>query len=221
MNCMRPTLLVVVLLLLHGAVCRPAAAAKPDLLRATRRHHTQQSSATIVSLRGGGIVSPFDGASSYVLTCVAYAASISTFIGYNIGSISGALFFIAQEFGLDQHAKAAFAAASAAAMAGALNAGVIADRFGRTPTLFISTLAVTAGSLTMALATGYSVLFVGRFIQGFGIGAGLTIAPMFIAEIAPPACRGALVAASQLALSLGILVAYAANVALSGMDHQW
>ena len=68
----------------------------------------------------------------------------------------------------------------------------------------------------MALASTYRHLLLGRYVQGFGIGAGLLISPMFISEISPPAFRGSLVTLSEVSLSVGILLAYVANFALSG-----
>ena len=113
------------------------------------------------------------------------------------------------------------AALNAAAIVGALASGYIADQFGRKPALFISSLMFTAGSFLMAGANSYKSLLLGRYIQGYGVGAGLLISPMFISEIAPPAFRGSLVTLSEVSLSLGVLLAYIVNVALSGLPNQW
>ena len=44
---------------------------------------------------------------------------------------------------------------------------------------------------------------------------------MLISEVAPKQWRGALVTLSEVALSLGILLAYIVNYLLSGVDSQW
>ena len=172
-------------------------------------------------LRGGSGLS-FAGASPFVLKCAGFAALDALLLGYDIGVVSGILFFIKERFGLDTHAMEVFASAiNSAAIVGALTSGLVADRFGRKPALFISSLMFTTGSFVMALAGSYSRLLQGRYIQGFGIGAGLIISPLFISEIAPPQFRGSLVTLSEVSLSLGILLAYLGNFALSGVANQW
>ena len=49
----------------------------------------------------------------------------------------------------------------------------------------------------MAVATSYEMLVYSRYIQGFGVGAGLLISPMFISEVSPKQWRGALVTLSE------------------------
>ena len=44
---------------------------------------------------------------------------------------------------------------------------------------------------------------------------------MLISKVAPKQWRGALVTLSEVALSLGILLAYIVNYLLSGVDSQW
>ena len=51
-------------------------------------------------------------------------------------------------------------------------------------------------------------IYAGRFVGGLGVGALSMLVPMYNAELAPPGIRGSLVALQQLAITLGILVAY-------------
>lgn len=112
----------------------------------------------------------------------------------SMAQVSGIIVFIQDQFKLSLLETGNFAAAlNAAAIFGALASGWVADQFGRRPALFISSLAFTAGSFMMALANSYKSLLIGRYVQGYGVGAGLLISPMFISEIAPPAFRGSLV----------------------------
>ena len=48
-------------------------------------------------------------------------------------------------------------------------------------------------------------------IGGFGVGASLIIAPMYIAEIAPAEIRGQMVSFNQLNIVIGITVAFFTN----------
>lgn len=73
----------------------------------------------------------------------------------------------------------------------------------------------------MSTATSFNVLIFGRLLQGFGIGSGMVISPLFISEIAPPKYRGSLVTLSELSLSFGILFSYLANLLLYRLPQQW
>jgi sugar porter (SP) family MFS transporter len=61
-------------------------------------------------------------------------------------------------------------------------------------------------------------------LGGFGVGAALIIAPMYIAEIAPPAVRGRMVSFNQLNIVIGISAAYFSNyliLSLGQSDIAW
>jgi SP family arabinose:H+ symporter-like MFS transporter len=61
-----------------------------------------------------------------------------------------------------------------------------------------------------------------RLIGGLGVGAAALVSPMYIAEIAPPAIRGRLVAFYQLAIVFGILLAYFVNYMFDGLGpNNW
>ncbi len=158
----------------------------------------------------------------FVLTCAFFAALDALLLGYDIGVVSGILHFVQAEFSLSTHQTEIFASAiNAAAIVGALSSGYLADKSGRKSALFLSSFVFTTGSFMMALAPTYPRLLFGRVLQGYGVGAGLLIAPMFISEIAPPAYRGSLVTLSEVSLSLGVLLAYMANFALATVPGQW
>ena len=179
----------------------------------------------LLSLRGGASLkeeTSLKGAPPFVKACASFSAMDSLLLGYDIGCISGILLFVQEEFALTSHQVEVFASAmNSAALIGALFSGYIADRFGRKPALFMSSCTFALGSILMAVATSYDMLVYSRYIQGFGVGAGLLISPMFISEVAPKQWRGALVTLSEVALSLGILLAYIVNYLLSGVDSQW
>ncbi|PSK90175.1 sugar porter (SP) family MFS transporter [Murinocardiopsis flavida] len=54
-----------------------------------------------------------------------------------------------------------------------------------------------------------------RVVIGVGVGAVSVLVPVYIAELAPPRVRGALVSAFQLLITIGILVAYGVNAAFA------
>jgi MFS transporter, SP family, arabinose:H+ symporter len=94
---------------------------------------------------------------------------------------------------------------------GALLAGLPCDRFGRKNTLIGIAFLYLLSAAGSALAPDVYWLMFFRFIGGLGVGASSVAAPMYIAEISPPAYRGRLTALFQFNLVLGIMVAYISN----------
>ncbi len=110
------------------------------------------------------------------------------------------------------------------AMAGNLMAGPLADKFGRKKVLIMVAALFTVSATWSAMATGYTEFIIARIIGGIGIGGAILIAPVYIAEIAPPKLRGSLVSFNQLNIVIGISVAYFSNyflVNLEGESWRW
>ena len=106
------------------------------------------------------------------------------------------------------------------AMAGNLLAGPMSDRFGRKNILIVVAALFTVSATWSALATGYTEFIIARIIGGIGIGGAILIAPIYIAEIAPPKLRGSLVSFNQLNIVIGISVAYFSNYFLVNMEGE-
>ena len=105
---------------------------------------------------------------------------------------------------------------------GALFGGWPADRFGRQFTLLWIGLLYIVGAAGSALAPNVGTFIVARFIGGLGIGVSTVVAPMYIAEIAPPKNRGRLGGMFQFNIVLGILVAFVSNALLAGIgENAW
>ncbi|MEA1648741.1 sugar porter family MFS transporter [Nitrospirillum sp. BR 11164] len=101
---------------------------------------------------------------------------------------------------------------------GALGAGRPGDRYGSRDCLRVMALLYLVSGVGSALAWDWPSLVFFRFIGGLGIGGSSVLAPVYIAEIAPPQRRGALVGLFQLNIVLGILVAYLSNYLVGGLD---
>lgn len=104
------------------------------------------------------------------------------------------------------------------AMAGNIVAGPMSDRFGRKKVLIITAMLFTVSAVWSATATTYITFVVARIIGGIGIGGAILIAPIYIAEIAPPKLRGSLVSLNQLNIVIGISVAYFSNYFLKDLE---
>ena len=108
------------------------------------------------------------------------------------------------------------------AMFGNIVAGPLADKHGRKNVLLITAILFTISAIWSALATSYTEFWVARLIGGIGVGGAILIAPIYIAEIAPPKLRGSLVSFNQLNIVIGISAAYFSNYFLSNIaDDSW
>jgi len=96
----------------------------------------------------------------------------------------------------------------------------MSDKFGRKKVLLITAMLFTVSALWSATATTYVSFVVARIIGGIGIGGAILIAPIYIAEIAPPKLRGSLVSLNQLNIVVGISVAYFSNYFLKDLEGE-
>jgi len=141
--------------------------------------------------------------------------------GYDQGVISGALTGIQKQFNVGTLLLEVITSwVTLGAMAGALVAGAVADRLGRRLTIIAAAGLFVVGALCESLAPVTLVLVVGRLVVGFGVGVASVAAPLYAAELAPARVRGRMISLYQLAITLGIFVAYFADYLLTQGD-QW
>lgn len=141
---------------------------------------------------------------------VAAVAAIAGFLfGFDEGVIAGALAPLKQDFTISATAEGVMTAAvPLGALVGALAAGWLASPMGRRGLLLAAAVLFVLGALWAALAGDVFALTMARLVLGLAIGSAAMTAPLYIAECAPAEKRGTLVAAYQLAITLGILGAY-------------
>jgi MFS family permease len=90
---------------------------------------------------------------------------------------------------------------------GGLLAGALADRFGKRAILSVTVLIYSLGSLVCGLAPSGTVFFVGRVIQGIGVGGEWAIGHGMVAEAVAPGMRGRAAAALQAGEPVGVAIA--------------
>jgi sugar porter (SP) family MFS transporter len=152
-----------------------------------------------------------------VVLTAAIAGLGGLLFGYDTGVIAGALLFIKGDFDLGSFAQGlVVAAVPIGAVAGAGFAGPAADRYGRRLMILLAAAVFIVGALISAAAPGVEVLVAARIVIGVAIGLASAAAPVYISEVAPPESRGRLVSFFQLAVTIGILVAYLVGLAF---DH--
>ncbi len=139
--------------------------------------------------------------------------------GFDTGIISGASPLIESDFGLNV-AQTGFITSSVliGSCIGSLSIGALSDRFGRRRLLIVSAVLFLVGSGLSASATGFASMVVARIILGLAVGAASALTPAYLAELAPRERRGSLSTMFQLMVTVGILLAYAANLGFLGRD---
>lgn len=153
----------------------------------------------------------------YVVACVAALGGL--LFGYDIGIISGALLFIENDFPLTPFLTGVVVSSILiGAVFGAGASGALGDRLGRRKMVLIAAVIFAAGSIGMALSPTISVLIFFRIVTGLAVGAASALVPTYISEISPTDLRGSLSSVFQLAITLGILLAYMVNFALAGAE---
>lgn len=140
--------------------------------------------------------------------------------GYDTSVISGAMLFLRTDFHLtDVQLEFAVGIALAGALVGSAVAGYCADRWGRRTTLFATGVGFGVFALFSGLATGLVTFSIARFFVGVCIGMSSLVTPLFLAEMSPARIRGALVSLNQLAIAVGIAVAYVVDYELAASQN--
>ena len=148
---------------------------------------------------------------------IAFVAALGGFLlGFDATVIAGTVPFLRHYFfgyagGGDLRLGIAISCLEWGAMTGNLCAGRLADRYGRRTTLQVTATLFLASSILAATSTSYSVFIAARIIGGLGVGSAILVAPMYIAEIAPPSRRGMLVSVNQLMIVIGIAASSVSN----------
>ena len=147
------------------------------------------------------------------VTKVALIVALGGFLmGFDASVISGVIKFIETEFDLTKIELGwAVSSLTLTATLAMMVAGPLSDRFGRRRVLFGAAILYAISAVGSAFAPSFTFLVIARMIGGFGVGASLILAPMYIAEISPSEIRGRMVSFNQLNIVLGISVAFFTN----------
>lgn len=153
------------------------------------------------------------------LYLVCLVAALGGFLfGFDTAVISGTISLVKNDFSLNSVSEGWFVScALLGCIVGVSFSGKLSDKYGRKIVLIISAVLFLASAIGCMLSNTFSVLIIFRLIGGLGIGVASMVSPLYISEFAPSRLRGMMVSLYQLALTIGIVLAYFSNVYLA--DH--
>ena len=144
--------------------------------------------------------------------------------GLDAAVISGTVDFVSSEFNLSDIQKGFVVSAPGwGVLIALLFAGYFADNFGRKKTLQIIAAFYLISAIGSTFAPSFETLVAARFLGGLAF-TSLTMAAMYIGEIAPANMRGKLVAMNQINIVVGLSAAYFINYLIlqfSKSDAAW
>lgn len=165
--------------------------------------------------------------SRHDLTAFKYAAIVAFggfIFGLDAALMSGTIGYITTEFGLSDILLGWVVSAPGFGVLGALLfTGIICDKIGRKKTLLIIASLYLISAVTSAFAPSAMALLFARLLGGFAF-TSLSLASMYIGEIAPTKMRGKLVSMNQLTIVVGLSAAYFSNYYLQQLGAtppQW
>lgn len=159
--------------------------------------------------------------SLYLYTIV---AALGGFLfGFDTAVINGALPFFRNYFELDKIMEGwAMSSAIFGCIIGSIGVGRLGDKYGRRYMLKITAFLFLLSAVGTGLAGNITQFIIFRIIGGLAVGGASVLSPMYISEIAPSKYRGRFTILFQLSLVVGILIAFATDLALINTgENNW
>ena len=145
--------------------------------------------------------------------------------GFDTAVVNGALEFFREYLQLDADSFMEGWVVSSALLGcavGAITIGWFGDRFGRRNMLRIMAFLVLVSAVGTGLSFNLDSFIIMRLIGGLGVGGASVLSPMYISEIAPAKIRGRLTVTFQLAIVIGILLAFFSDYLLINIgENNW
>lgn len=155
--------------------------------------------------------------SNTYLYLVCLVAALGGFLfGFDTAVISGTVGLVKHNFNLDVLHEGWFVScALLGCIIGVSLSGKLSDRYGRRIVMILSAFLFLVSALGCMFSSSFTVLVLFRLIGGLGIGVASMVSPLYISEFSPSRFRGMMVSLYQLALTVGIVIAYFSNAYLA------
>ncbi|MGV6800898.1 MAG: sugar porter family MFS transporter [bacterium] len=154
-----------------------------------------------------------------IISITSIAALAGLLFGYDTGVIGGSQLYFTEYFNFTATQQGwAVSSALYGCLIGAVLAGFMTKFLGRKISLIIAAILFVISAWGSGVADSLSSLVFFRLIGGIGVGLASMSAPMYIAEISPPASRGRMVSLYQLAIVIGFFVVFLATYFIGGGD---
>jgi sugar porter (SP) family MFS transporter len=151
--------------------------------------------------------------STFFIALITIVATLGGFLfGFDSGVINGTVKGIQAAF----HSSSVGTGFSVASIllgcaAGAFFAGRLADQFGRRTVMVFSAILFLISAAGTGLSQSTAEFVIARLVAGLAIGAVSILAPAYISEIAPADLRGRLTSLQQVAIIVGLFLAFVSN----------
>ena len=155
------------------------------------------------------------GANYFIFLITLIAALGGFLFGFDMAVVSGIIEPLKLQFGLSSAQEGLFVScALLGCIVGVAFSGYLSDKIGRRKVLFVSASLFLISAVGFSFSEAYPMLIFFRVLAGVAVGVASNVSPLYISEIAPSQRRGQLVVFYQLAITIGILVAYISNLFL-------
>lgn len=143
--------------------------------------------------------------------------------GFDTAVVNGALPYFREFFQINKAIEGwVVSSALLGCLVGAAFIGYFGDRYGRREMLKLMGILLVISAIGSGLANDTTTFVVFRIIGGIGVGGASVLSPMYITEISPAKFRGRLTIIFQLAIVIGILIAFASDLALINLGkNNW
>lgn len=158
----------------------------------------------------------------YIFTIAMIAALAGLLFGYDTGVISGSLQYISKTFDISkseyQLKEFIVSAVPLGALIGSIFSSHFSRKYGRHRSIIYSAILFIFGTAIVVGAFHISMIVIGRLFMGFAIGLSAMIVPMYLSEVSPPKIRGAVIFLFQLAITIGLLLAFIMNYIFADVE---
>ncbi|CEM36247.1 unnamed protein product [Vitrella brassicaformis CCMP3155] len=138
--------------------------------------------------------------------------------GFDNAVIGDAIVSMQQSFGFQDDSavtQRVVALPQIVACVAAFAGGQLMDWLGRRGTVVVASMAYLQGCLIVCVAWDLWSLMVGRAFAGAGMGLAILVCPVYAAEVAPAAIRGAIISLSEVTLNVGLFVGFLTSNAVA------